>query len=185
MPRQHPGACQVVLVGVLLLTCTARQAVRAEIDASALFNAFIEVFPLKDGSQYLASYNTSVLEQQALLQLAYLGVPDNITLYCQLPEADIVRTLMLAALGNLLVNTTDSDGCGAPFVSDATSGHIERANSFAHNRVLIFEIIIFSLLIALARAWFVIQTYEMQEVRLDGPEGDAVATHGGGSSNKR
>lgn len=155
--------------GVLLLLLITHNIcpVYTELDHDALFQAFTEVFPLKDGSAYLTSYNTSVLEKQALTLLSFIGVPQNVTEFCQQPEEQIIRVMILASLGNLIANTTDGDECASPFVSDATSGVIERANSFASNRVLIFEVIIFSLLLALARAWYVIQSDEEQIERLE------------------
>ena len=123
----------------------------------AVYEAFSLVFPFKDDSVLLAGSNTSVFELQALDQLSYLGVTNSVGDFCAKSEAEILVVLMKAALGNLLVNTT-GEGCNRPFVVDPVSGKLERVESLENNRVLVFEVLVFALLLALARSWYVMHS---------------------------
>ena len=122
-------------------------------DNVAVYAAFSHVFPFKDGSVLLAGSDTSVFEMQALDQLGYIGVTDNVTVFCAKPEEEILVVLMKAALGNLIVNTS-GDEKNRPFVVDPVTGKLEPVESLQNNRVLVFEVLVFALLLALARSWY-------------------------------
>lgn len=117
-------------------------------DDIKVFNAFKNTFPLVDNSELLTIQ--SIVVDRAVEKLNTIGVYHNISTFCSLDEQEILNVLMKAVLGSLV-----SDKDKQPFQIDATTGQIVYTDNFTNNRLIIFQVLVFSLLIALARTWFV------------------------------
>ncbi len=140
-----------VRLGVL----AAAAASAAAFDSAALFAAFKAVFPPRDGSEILS--DEAVFAAEARRHLDLLGVPANLSALCALPEQRVLELLMKASLGNLVMSE-DPDAPGKiaqPYQSDPVSGRLEYVDSYASNRLVIFQVLVFGLLLALAHSWFV------------------------------
>ena len=116
-------------------------------DTALLTEAFSKAFPLRDGST-LAVSNT-VLVDEALWRINELGVPMDPTQCGTMSEAKLLDVYMKAALGTFM-NETE-----CAFQADPVTARIVPADTWFTNRVLVFEVLVFMLLIALARLWFV------------------------------
>jgi hypothetical protein len=140
-----------LLLGVLL-TATSVNA----FDSAALFTAFKAVFPPRDGSEILS--DETVFAAEARRHLDTLGVPHSLSGFCALPEERVLEILMKASLGNLVMsNDTDApDKIRQPYQTNPVTGHLEYVDNYASNRLVIFQVLVFGLLLALGRSWFLL-----------------------------
>lgn len=137
----------VWLVLLAALTADPVAGVSHAFTPSVLLAQFKTVFPLEDGSELMS--DDSALIDAALRELQKAGIPLNTTAFCAQSETDIVHALMLASLGNFVHGD-------AKYVADATDGQIVERDSWRGNRILVLECLVFALLIALAKSWFVL-----------------------------
>eukprot|EP00961_Rhodomonas_salina_P064513 867963-Rhodomonas_salina.2 len=133
--------------------------VSADPSDELLYTAFKTVFPLKDGSELLA--RRSVIIDAAMEHLSTTGIPRNITQFCAMDEAEIMVVFMKATLGNLVMSDEIADAF-QPYLADPTTGKLVYVDDFTNNRLLIFQVLVFSLLIALARTWYILHGYERE-----------------------
>ena len=126
----------------------------AAFDDAALFQAFTAVFPLRDGSEVLAQDTVFAGEARAHLDL--LGVPHNVSGVCTMDESALLLVLMKASLGNLVQDEDPAAGdkIRQPYQANAVSGKLEYVDNFTSNRLVIFQVLVFSLLLGLARSWY-------------------------------
>lgn len=124
-------------------------------DSTILYEAFTSVFPLKDGSHLLL--DETVFIEEALRHLDLLQVPHTKAEFCALDEARIATVIMKASLGNLVQDEDPlaRDKLRQPYQANPLTGKIEYVNNYTSNRLMIFEVLIYSLLLALARSWYV------------------------------
>lgn len=122
-------------------------AISHSFDTDLLVAAFSNAFPLRDGST-LAVSNT-VLVNEALWRINELGVPMDPAQVGTMSEANLLDVYMKAALGTFM-NETE-----CAFHADPVTARIVPADTWFTNRVLVFEVLVFLLLIALARLWFI------------------------------
>lgn len=125
----------------------------AHFDKTIVYEAFIKTFPLIEDSELLTK--ESVLIEKALEHLDALDIPRNLTLFCQSNETFIVNILMTAVLGNLVKkdDAFANDHGTQPFLSDPISGEIVYVENFMTNRIIVFQVLVFSLVLALGRSW--------------------------------
>lgn len=130
----------------------------ANLDKTIVYEAFIKTFPLIEDSELLTK--ESVLIEKALEQLDGLDIPRNLTLFCQSNETFIVNILMTAVLGNLVRENKafTNDHGTQPFLSDPISGEIVYVENFMTNRIIVFQVLVFSLVLALGRSWTAAKT---------------------------
>jgi hypothetical protein len=134
-------------------------------NAALLFEAFTEVFPVRDGSTILAE--EAVFTREAEHHLELLGVPGSMAAFCaEVSEAALLRVLMHASLGNLVrePDHKTNQPVAGPYMTDPITGVIERVDTYESNRVVVFQVLVFSLLVALARSWYLIETQQPQQV---------------------
>jgi hypothetical protein len=127
----------------------------AAFEQAALFAAFKAVFPPRDGSEILS--DEAVFAAEARRHLALLGAPANMSALCALPEERVLELLMKASLGNLVMSE-DPEAPGKiaqPYQADPVSGRVVFVDSYASNRLVVFQVLVFGLLLALAHSWFV------------------------------
>jgi acetyl esterase/lipase len=118
-----------------------------EPNPALLFAAFKSVFPVRDGSTILAQED--VFSREAREHLDLLGVPHSAAAFCaETEEADVLKVLMKASLGNIV---------GTPFQANPVSGKLEAVDTYETNRVAVFQVLVFALLLALARSWFLLE----------------------------
>jgi hypothetical protein len=145
------------LLGFVLLCYTG--PVLAVFNESVVHNEFVTVFPMKDGATL--SMGSYVFYERGLQVLSRL--PVNITscesVMCGKTEAEFVHILMLAVLGSFVVGQ-EGDGCKAPWVSDPVTGSLQQVDTFISNSILVFEVLVFILVISLARVWYVLHKNE-------------------------
>lgn len=138
---------------VALLALLLARGAGAFSDAK-LFTAFTAVFPLRDGSDVLAHDTVFAAEARAHLDL--LGVPHNASAVCALDEDALLLVLMKASLGNLLQaeDPDAADKIRQPYLANAVTGKLEYVDNYTSNRVVVFQVLVFSLLLGLARSWY-------------------------------
>lgn len=124
------------------------------LNRTLLYNSFVRTFPIRDSSIIMT--DNSALVQSAVREIHKLGVPDNITLFRSQSDEFLIDIMMLAALGNMANATKEDIHAIAIIVADPATGRLERLDSITHNRILILEVMIFVLVIALGRSWFVL-----------------------------
>lgn len=122
-----------------------------------LANAFRQVFPVEDGSEVLVG--ESVFAQEAENHLEVLGVPTTPKEFRELSEESLLEVIMKASLGNLVLDP-DPDAEGKvqqPYQANPLTGKIEYVDNFQTSRIAIFQVLVLSLLLALARSWFLLE----------------------------
>lgn len=117
-------------------------------DDVKVFNAFKKTFPLQDNSELLTKQ--AIVVNRAIERLNSIGVYYNVSTFCSLDEQEILNVLMHAVLGFLVIEEEKQ-----PFQIDVTTGKLVFTDNFTNNRLIIFQVLVFSLLIALARTWYV------------------------------
>jgi len=139
---------------ILVIVCVFGRFQHAQCDglqhgfnSTLLLKVFQDEFPLQDGARLASS--ESVLIKQVLYQLSSLGVPLNASLVTELSEEKLLQVYMLAVTGNLVKENTQM------FRVDTVSGKLVMADTYENNRQLIFEIMVFALLLVLGKTWFV------------------------------
>lgn len=142
-------------VGLLLLLCAGSVLAFDDVSVS---EAFLRVFPYTDDSRPLASEPVAVIARQAARRLALLGVPQNSSALCGLPEEKVLEVLMKAVLGNLFVEKDElpAGALKTPFQTNPVTGLLEYADNYTSNRMTIFQVLICGLVIGLGRAWFLL-----------------------------
>lgn len=121
---------------------------------TVLASEFERTFPLRDESRLVAP--DSLLVTRALEQFVLLQIPLNASAFDAvtgaldgpMTEAQLVRVFMLAALGNLV------RGSDCALQSDPVTGSLVPSNTYTANRVLVFEVLVFVLVLALGVLWF-------------------------------
>ena len=144
-------AALLVLTGVVLLSTRG-----VAFEDTAVFDAFKAVFPFKDGSEVLVEEAVFLLEAQYHLDL--LGVPHNLSAFCSLPEEEVMLVLMKASLGNLVLRDDDTAAgkIRQPYLANPLTGKLQYVDNYTTNRVMILQVLIFCLLVALARSWYLL-----------------------------
>lgn len=124
---------------------------------AALFDAFRAVFPVKDGSEILAEESVFAAEAQRHLDL--LGIPANLTAFCALPEEQVLGIFMKASLGNLVQDADPSarEKIRQPYLANPQTGRLEYVDNFTSNRLVVFQVLVFGLLMALGRSWYLLE----------------------------
>ena len=73
-------------------------------------------------------------------------------------EGPILRILMKASLGNLVQDADPSakDKIRQPYLANPVTGKLQYVDSYNSNRLLIFQVLVFGLLLALGRSWMLL-----------------------------
>ena len=143
----------VVCLAALLL---AAPAPATSFDDAPLYDAYMQVFPYTDGSRPLLDNPVPVVARTATRQLQMLGSPLNASALCALPETELLLLLMKAALGHLVLNPELAGGEGNPLATNPVTAELQFVNDFRRNRVIVLQVLVAGLLVALARAWFLV-----------------------------
>ena len=142
---------------LIILTAAIVGMAVASPDPALLLEAFKHVFPLKDGSEILV--RDSAFELEALHHIELLGVSSNTSDFCALDETTVLTILMKASLGNLLMATSESQDT-QPYQANPITGKLEFVDSYDSNRLLVFQVLVFSLLLGIARSWLLLHRAE-------------------------
>lgn len=137
-----------LLVSLAVLDSCAAVQLQHTYDPELLLREFKSTFPLRDGSTLISEQSTLV--QAALHQFQVLGIPLNQSEVGGMQQDTLLHVFMLAVLGNLAL-----DDSGRQFVADSITGKIVLESTYESNRVLVFEVLVFAVLVALARVWLV------------------------------
>ena len=137
--------------------------VGATLNRTLVYQSFLRTFPLSEGSSLLVE--EGVLTAKALQHIQMLGVPDNITQFRAQSDGFLIDIIMQAALGSLGNNTRGETEALYMIVADPTTGTLRRVDSLTHNRILVFEVMVFALLLALTRAWYLLKVMEGEHVK--------------------
>ncbi len=139
-----------------MLSCYVCPA-SATFNVSVVHDEFVSVFPMKDGATL--SVGSYVFYERGLQVLGRLNITSCEGVMCGKTESEFVHVLMLAVLGSFVVGQ-EGDGCKAPWVSDPVTGSLQQVDTFVSNRILVFEVLVFILVISLARVWYVLHKNE-------------------------
>jgi hypothetical protein len=147
---------QLLWVLGFMLSCYVCPA-SATFNVSVVHDEFVSVFPMKDGATL--SVGSYVFYERGLQVLGRLNITSCEGVMCGKTESEFVHVLMLAVLGSFVVGQ-EGDGCKAPWVSDPVTGSLQQVDTFVSNRILVFEVLVFILVISLARVWYVLHKNE-------------------------
>jgi hypothetical protein len=119
-------------------------------DKAELYTAFATVFNVKDNIEL----NNDIILQKAMLELAKMGVSENITELCTMETKYLYNILMKAALGEYIFSLQDPNDWILT-IDNVQTGQLIRKRSFSATRFAILETLLIITIVALGRVLWI------------------------------